>query len=126
MAKRAALLLSCSKAESDRIHREALTDRRTVSGYVLKIVMDRINSEEHILQRLGVGGARLSSWARPAKVEGPRVALMVRCSVEESQRVRAAAKRREITISGYVLTVIHAAWEVQALRSRRKERPDES
>jgi hypothetical protein len=35
-----------------------------------------------------------------------RIALLIRCSKQEAEKIRAAAKRKRRTLSGYVLHVI--------------------
>jgi len=39
--------------------------------------------------------------------------LLIRCSAEEARRIRAAAKRRDTTMSGFVLSTLRRAWEVR-------------
>lgn len=49
---RTALLIRCSCEEADKIREMAKRERRTVSGYVLHAVMNRIALRERVLPRL--------------------------------------------------------------------------
>jgi hypothetical protein len=41
-AERSALLIRCSREEAETIRKAARREHRTVSGYVLRVVMDRM------------------------------------------------------------------------------------
>jgi len=43
-----------------------------------------------------------------------RAALLIRCSVEEAEQIRAAAKKDGRTLSGYVLHHLHRHLKVEA------------
>jgi len=42
-----------------------------------------------------------------------RTALLIRCSVEEAERIRSAAKKDGRTLSGYVLHCLHQRLELE-------------
>jgi uncharacterized protein (DUF1778 family) len=42
-----------------------------------------------------------------------RTALLIRCSVEEAERIRSAAKKEGRTLSGYVLHCLHRRLELE-------------
>ena len=115
MGDRASILINCSRAESDLIHHQARTERRTLSGYVLQVVLGHVHFEENVLAKLQTAHRipYIAPWKRPAQVAGPRSTFLVRCSREESERIRAAAKRRDVSISGYVLSTLRRTWKVQ-------------
>lgn len=46
---RTALLIRCSREEAERIRAAAKRERRTVSGYVLNAVMNRLLSQEKVI-----------------------------------------------------------------------------
>lgn len=48
---RTALLIRCTREEAERIHHEAKMERRTLSGYVLNAVMNRIESRQRLLEK---------------------------------------------------------------------------
>ncbi len=43
-----------------------------------------------------------------------RTALLIRCSVEEAEAVRAAARRQYRTLSGYVMHALNNRLEIEA------------
>lgn len=45
---RTALLVRCSRAEAEQIRRAARAERRTISGYILNAVMNRIKMRENL------------------------------------------------------------------------------
>ena len=115
MGHRASILINCSQAESDLIHERARIERRSISGYVLNVVLGYVGFEENVLAKSHAAhrGISLSPWKRPVQVAGPRTTFLVRCSREESERIRAAARRRDLTTSGYVLSDLRRTWKVQ-------------
>lgn len=46
VSERTALLIRCSKEEAEKIRAAAKRERRTVSGYVLYAVMNRVANQE--------------------------------------------------------------------------------
>ena len=46
--------------------------------------------------------------------------MLLHCSIVEASRLRAAAKRRDITISGFVLRTLRRSWNVQEKLSKAK------
>src|SRR5215472_15525491 len=107
-AQRTALLIRCTVAEAEMIRERAEGERRTISGYMLKKLSTALQIEEKLfagLSRLG----RLNPITRE-DIPGPRTALLLRCSVEESKKIRHAAQRRGVTISGFVMHVIRRNW----------------
>src|SRR5215471_21229924 len=102
MPERAAILISFLKDEADQIRDRATHDYRSVSSYLLKITMRWVQFEE----RLYVDLTRFRKLDRTVFVRhvalprGPRTAILLRCSAEESKRIRRAAERRGMTISG--------------------------
>ena len=47
---RTALLIRCSVEEADRVRQAARRQRRTLSGYVMQAVMNRLSAEEQIVK----------------------------------------------------------------------------
>lgn len=43
-----------------------------------------------------------------------RTALLIRCSVEEAQQIRAAARREHRTVSGYVLNCLQYTLKIES------------
>jgi hypothetical protein len=125
---RAALLICCSKGEFAEMHRRAALDRRKISSYILSIVMPSIEFEEalyaryHRLSQLNVMKMKMKMKMKYDEEDGSeekagggkrkRTAVLLRCSNEESMRVRAAAQRRDATISKFVLFIVRRSWEI--------------
>jgi len=111
MSGRAALLINCAKQEAQEIRKQSKIQRRTVSGYVMNIVLRAVGYDEELFARFG----RLSSFGRGAgnqrKLATPRTTMHIHCSEGEARQIRNAAKRRETTISGFVLRSLWRSWE---------------
>jgi uncharacterized protein (DUF1778 family) len=54
--------------------------------------------------------------------EKVRTALLIHCSREEAERIRAAAKRERRTISGYVINAVLSRLEYQSHVEKRLDR----
>lgn len=111
---RTALLIRCSEDEAKRIRTESAKERRTVSAYVANIMAKAVAMEILLLGKLTryrVGNSVLSRCV--LTVPGPRTALLVRCSANEADAIREAAKRREMPINAFVLQSIQRVWTVQ-------------
>ena len=112
MPERAAILISYLKGEADQIRDRATHDYRSVSSYLLKITMRWVQFEE----RLYVDLTRFRKLDRTVFVRrvalprGPRTAILLRCSAEDGQRIRRAAKRRGMTISGFIRQCLRRSW----------------
>jgi uncharacterized protein (DUF1778 family) len=115
MAGRTALLVCCSIEEAQQIRNAAAMERRTVSNYVMCILSRVLAIEEALRTRSRrfqeLNRLRSFVTVRPL---GPRTAVLLRCSVEEANEIRAAAARRESTISGFVLRSLHRAWNARS------------
>jgi uncharacterized protein (DUF1778 family) len=111
---RTALLIRCSIEEANRIRLEAEKERRSVCGYVLNIVTRAVETEDRLFTKLTNYRSMNAVLSRRAMIApGPRTAILVRCSVSEADRIRGAAKRREIPINAFVLQGLKRAWSVQ-------------
>lgn len=55
---RTALLIRCTVEEATSIRNAAAKERRTLSGYVLNAVMNRIRAREEFAKNMKVGGPR--------------------------------------------------------------------
>jgi hypothetical protein len=114
MAGRAALLINCSAEEALTVRERAKVEHRGISSYMLNIVMRFVDFEETLLARVGSFRALNRSLSRtPIRPPGPRTTLLLRCSVEQSERIRRAAEMRENTICGFVLHCLKRSWDVK-------------
>jgi len=115
MSNRTALLIYCSQDELARVRERAALEHRTVSGYVLNILMRTIAFEESLYASLKhTSGINRGLATQAACSPGPRTNMLLRCSEEEAERIRSAAKRRETTISGFVRLALRRSWSVAA------------
>ncbi len=122
MADRSALLICCSKKEAQELRRRAMLDRRNMSGYVLFIVLEYIAFDERLLSLLERVQPlhKFRKHIPIVRPGGPRTAILVRCSKEEANQIRTAAKRRGTTISAFVLNALRRAWEMQDRIAKKK------
>jgi uncharacterized protein (DUF1778 family) len=111
------ILLCCSKEESKRLHEQAHLDRRTVSAYVLNIIMKTVQLDEKL-------SFRLRSLARDhaRRPNGPRTKVLLRCSREEANRIHRAARKRDTTVSAFVMQALRTSWQA-GLRAKAEELP---
>jgi len=108
---RTSLLINCSKREAQQTRANAEIQRRTVSGYVINIVMRSVNLTEKILPTLSSPPLFGVQRKKSSKSLGPRTTLHIYCSADEAKRIRTAAKLRSISISGFVLYCLHRSWK---------------
>jgi uncharacterized protein (DUF1778 family) len=108
MGARTALHLCCSKAEQKIIRSQAKSELRTLSGYVLGIVLRALQFEERFK------GLPVPVRKKPRRV-GPRTSILVRCSSADATRIRLAAGRRRTAISAFVLDQLRRAWKIRGL-----------
>jgi uncharacterized protein (DUF1778 family) len=108
---RTALLIRCSTDEAERIRIEAQKEQSTLSSYVLNAMMRTLQTEDILLSKLS--DHRSVSRHAPS-APGPRTALLLRCSIAEAERIREAAKRRELPINAFVLQGLKRVWTVQS------------
>jgi uncharacterized protein (DUF1778 family) len=109
--ERTALLIRCSTEEAQRIRIEADKQRRTISGYVLQVTGRAVEVEERLLSRVNPYSSINQVLSRKALLgPGPRTAILVRCSIAEADRIREAARRRDLPINAFVLQALRRSW----------------
>lgn len=108
---RTALLVRCSAEEADRIRFEAQKERRTISSYVLRIASIKVATDDRLILRPNSHTANELSSRRPSIPPSRRTAILVRCAVEEAERIRAASRRREIPINAFILRALESTWD---------------
>jgi len=112
VSDRTALLIYCSQEQVEKIRTVAELQHRTVSGYVLNIVMRAVTFEETLYAG---SDTRITKPALTQPVPlspGPRSTMLLRCSTEEASRIRSAAKQRQTSISAFVRHVLKRSWDV--------------
>lgn len=110
---RTSLLINCSKREAQEVRNRAELEKRTVSGYVVHIVIRRVEFAEQFSSTLENPGLFRLSHDKREKVAGPRTTLHIYCTKDEADRIRSAARLGEITISRFVLRCLHNSWETE-------------
>lgn len=116
MSSRTALLICCSQEEATTIRTRATMERRILSNYVLNIVLRSAAIEEKLSSLLNRSQFRNHTLDMPDRAPGPRTAILIRCSTAEARIVRAAAKRRQLPISSWVLLCLRRAWVARDAR----------
>lgn len=115
MRNRTALFICCSALEAKTIRQLAQAERRTMSSYVLYILFRVLPFEERIFM--------VQNYRRPrSRLIGPRTAVLVRCSIAEANRIRAAAARSGTTISTFVVTHLRRWWRAQGIPMAGKDK----
>lgn len=126
MANRAALLIHCSKSEARTIREQAQSERRTISGYLLNVLMTAIKLDENYARMRALGVSEVPyahllehyglNLMPTGKGPGPRTSILLWCAKPEARRIRLAAKRREITITGFIVHTLRCTWTAAAER----------
>ena len=122
VSDRTAILISCLREEADQIRQRAKGERRPVSSYLLHNVMQCVEFEERLASRLLAYQSAINlqlAW-RPKPPRGPRTTIMLRCSMEDSRRIRTAAARRDTTISAFIRSCLRRSWSVSDAYNRRR------
>ena len=109
---RTALLVRCYAGEADRIRVEAQRERRTISSYVLNIVVQAVAADDRLFQLDHYRATELLSRGSTI-VSGQRTAILVRCAAIEAERIREAARRREMRINAFILRALKNTWSHQ-------------
>jgi siroheme synthase (precorrin-2 oxidase/ferrochelatase) len=105
---RTALLIRCAAIDAERIRTEAERARLTISAYVLGISIKAVEFEDR--QYSKSTQSDLVPISRKVTDSGPRTAILVRCDNREAERIREAARRRNIPINSFVLQSLKRAW----------------
>jgi hypothetical protein len=108
---RTALLIRCSAEEADRIRFEAQRERRTLSSYVLRISLNAVATDGRLFSQFTDRSQILHRQS--VVLPGPRSAILVRCDVAEAERIREAAKRRDVRINAFILHALKTTWNLQ-------------
>lgn len=113
MKNRTALLIRCSRGEADLVRRAAHYEYRTMSAYVLNVLLRALRFEDRLFSKMAHADTMNRVLARtPVRPPGPRTAILLRCSTIQAEDIRLAAKRREIPISSFVMHSLQRYWAV--------------
>ena len=111
---RTALLIRCNTEEAARIRGEAEKQRRTISAYVLQISLRVVEMDDRLFGKLNNFRTSNQFLSRRAlTAPGARTAILVRCGVAEADRIREAARRRDLPINAFVMQGLKRAWAAE-------------
>ena len=113
MPGRSALLICCSVEEIHTIRTEAENVRRPLSNYMVNTVMRAVIVDEKLTKLNGVPQFGRAHYDIPVRPPGARTAILLRCSNSEAKRIRASAKRKQLSISGFVLQCLRRSWNLK-------------
>jgi predicted HicB family RNase H-like nuclease len=114
MGLRTSFLLRCSDSAAETIREKAKQSRRSISGYVLGVLDRSLHMEEILAARTARPNEVAGTSGRVLVREtGAETAILVRCTAAEADRVRAAAKRRDMSISAFVMNCLRRSWNVE-------------
>ena len=121
MPARSQILISCLREEAHEIRERAALDQRSVSSYLLKVLMRWVEFEEKLFLELSRfrHSNRVLMSRRLLLPHGPRTTILLRCSNEDSHRIRRAAQRRAVTISGFIRQCLRRSWSAADERLKR-------
>ena len=108
---RTSLLIRLSHEDAVRIRKEASSEYRSVSGYLLYVLTRSFWIEEKV-----VGGVSKSFLCQQARaIMGPQTkklhtAIHLRCTVEQAARIREYAARRQLSIGDFVVFSLRRLW----------------
>ncbi len=113
MTERTALLIRCTHAELAKIRDRADAEYRTVSGYVVNALHWSLYFDELLSARMASrAGVDLAAY-RDVPLAKASATLLLRCSKDEGRWIRAAAKRRGMTVSALVRYGLRELWKAQ-------------
>lgn len=110
MDLRASVIVRCSQMDAERIRKEASSEHRSLSGYLLHVLEFAFRIEDTIpgpvLALRAVQGQVIKIYAD----KGLRTAVHLRCTAEQAARIREYAARRELSLSDFVVFSLRRQW----------------
>lgn len=108
--KRTSFIIRCTAQDAAAIRAQAKAQHRSVSGYLLYMLERSLWVEEKFAA--GLAGSTLERAAPITNVpsEGAKAAIHLCCSVEELDRIQAAALRRRMSINAFILFSVRRYW----------------
>src|SRR5215510_14978411 len=110
-APRTSLLIRLSYEDAVRIRKEAASEHRSLSGYLLNVLERSCFIEQKVAH--GASTPMLSMQARAtlgSQSKKLHTAVHLRCTVEEAERIRAYAAGRQLSISDFVVFSLRRLW----------------
>src|SRR5215469_17434852 len=108
---RTSLLIRLSHDDAARIRKQASSEHRSLSGYLLNVLERSFFIEQKVPH--GASAPMLSMQARATV--GPQVkklhtAVHLRCTADEAARIREYAARRQLSIGDFVVFSLRRLW----------------
>ena len=110
---RTALLIRCTAVDAERIRTEAEKARLTISAYVLGIATKAAELEDR-LSKSRTFEPNQTGQPKAVSESGSRTAILVRCDDREAERIREAARHRNLPINAFVLQSLKRTWNAQS------------
>jgi len=113
-ASRTSLIVRLSLEDAARVRKEASSERRTSSGYLLYVIGRSIRIEASAIRSRSVA---LSLQAR--ELIGPQnkklhTAIQLSCTVDEAATIREYAAKRQLSIGDFVVFSLRRFWLARA------------
>lgn len=110
---RTALLIRCSQRDADAVRAQAFDERRTLSACLLNIIERSLWVDQQYAHGLTESFlAKQAMEFRLAHEKGDRTTMLLRCSTDEAARIRAASRKRRMSISEFVVFSLWRYWKV--------------
>src|SRR5215467_542779 len=112
---RTSMLIRLSYEDAVRIRKEASSEHRSLSGYLLNVLERSFFIEQKLAH--GASAPMLSRQARETlgqQCKKLNTAVHLRCTVEEAVRIREYAARRQLSISDFVVFSLRRLWRAIA------------
>jgi uncharacterized protein (DUF1778 family) len=117
--RRTSLLLRCSPEEAAKVRHHAALEHRSVAGYLLFVLERNLAIEEKYSDAYTPLMIQQSQEEPTGRED--RTAIHLRCSVEQANRIRKAAARRQLSISKFIVFALQRSW--RAFERVQRDRP---
>ena len=112
---RASVIVRCSQEDAVRIRKEASSEHRSLSGYLLNQLERTFDIEDKVPGRVAAFQARVIKIYADKSI---RTAIHLRCTSEQAASIRKYAARRELSLSDFVVFSVRRVWEARDLLHR--------
>ena len=124
---RTSLLVRLPHEDAARIRKEAQSEHRSLSGYLLNVLERSFFIKQKVAH--GASAPMLSMQARATlgtQFKKLHTAVHLRCMVEEAARIREYAARRQLSISDFVVFSLRRLWRSYSAITWRLKDPLQS
>lgn len=111
---RTALTVRCSQQDAKALHMQAASEHRSISGCLLNVLDRYLAMEEGLVH--GLPDSLLEKKAREFRLLGPGEAgarILLRCFSDEANRIRAAAAKRQMGVSNFIVFCLRRHWQAR-------------